>query len=249
MSEPPTLDLTDIDDYESLYHACSSVVPLQKTLILQNLQKLSKTDSLFYTNVTVDNGHVFNALVDSGSMACTISETVDAKLSQSTPDIEKKLAADFVIVGCGGHLVTPSAMYDLTTSVYGYKVVIPVLVVPGQTDEMILGSSAIKWLISQMKKTVTEENTASPLNSPHRMMNCPISSLCCPSQKAALSKEVSLCSQCLNIWCGQNCLHWMFLQWGVQSSSNPPNARPDLLKFWWGELSLPYGEMAGFLSK
>lgn len=156
MSEPPTLDLTDIDDYGTLYHACSSVVPPQKTLIVQSLQKLSKTDSLFYTDVTVHGGHGFNALVDSGSMACTISETVDAKLSQSTPDIEKKSAEDFVIVGCGGHLVTPSATYDLTTSVYGYKVVIPILVVPGQTDEMILGSNAIKWLISQMKKTVSD---------------------------------------------------------------------------------------------
>lgn len=55
-------------------------------------------------------------------------------------------------------------MYDLTTSVYGYKVVIPALVVPGQTDEMILGSNAIKWLISQMKKTVSDQNASSPVN-------------------------------------------------------------------------------------
>lgn len=164
MNEPPTLDVTDIDDYETLYHAYSSVVPPQKTLIVQSLQKLSKTDSLFYTDVTVNDGHVFKALVDSGSMACTISETVDAKLSQSTLDIKKKSAEDFVIVGCGGHLVTPSAMYDLTVSVYGYKVVIPVLVVPGQTDEMILGSNAVRWLISHMKQTVSDLNTSSPVN-------------------------------------------------------------------------------------
>lgn len=56
-------------------------------------------------------------------------------------------------------------MYDLTTTVYGYKVIIPVLVVPGQTDEIILGSNAIKWLISQMKETVSGQNITSAVNS------------------------------------------------------------------------------------
>lgn len=102
--------------------------------------------------------HVLRALLDSGSMACTVNETADTKLSKSIPNIEKKSAEDFVIVGCGGHLVTPSAIYDLTTTVYGYKMIIPVLVMPGQTDEMILGSNAIKWLISQMKETVSGQN-------------------------------------------------------------------------------------------
>lgn len=165
MSEPPTLDLTDIDDYETLYRTYSSIVPSQKTLIMQGLQRLSKTDSLFYTDVTTDGEHVLRALIDSGSMACTVSEAAATKLSQSIPNIEKKSAEDFVIVGCGGHLITPSAMYDLTASVYGYKVIIPVLVVPGQTDEMILGSNAIKWLIPRMKEAVSGQNITSPVNS------------------------------------------------------------------------------------
>lgn len=42
-------------------------------------------------------------------------------------------AEDFV--GCGGQIVTLSAIYDITASVYGYKVITPVLVVPGQTDD------------------------------------------------------------------------------------------------------------------
>lgn len=165
MNEPPTLDLTDINDYERLCHTYSSVVPPEKTLIVQDLQRLSKTDSLFYTEVSTDSGHVLRALVDSGSMACTLSETANKKLSQSIPNIGEKTAEDFVIVGCGGHLVTPSAMYDLTASVYGYKVIIPVLVVPGQTDDMILGSNAIKWLISQMKDTVGSQIITSPVSS------------------------------------------------------------------------------------
>lgn len=46
-----------------------------------------------------------------------------------------------------------------------YKVIIPVLVVPGQTDDMILGSNAIKWLISQMKKTLSGQDIGSTVNS------------------------------------------------------------------------------------
>ena len=92
-----------------------------KHLIVQNLQRLPETNELFYTDVSTDGGEVLRALVDSGSMACTVSETADSKLSQSIQNIEKRSAEDFIIVGCGGHPVTPSAIYDLTVSVYGYK--------------------------------------------------------------------------------------------------------------------------------
>ena len=87
---------------------------------MQDLHRLSKTYSLFYTDVTIGNGDVLRALVDSGSIACTLSETAGMKHGQSTPNIVKNSAEGHVIVGCGGHLVTPSAMYDLTVSVYGY---------------------------------------------------------------------------------------------------------------------------------
>ncbi|XP_030604464.1 uncharacterized protein LOC115793557 [Archocentrus centrarchus] len=95
------------------------------------------------------------------SSHCSTVPLADRKLSQSIPDIDRKSAEDFVIIGCGGHFVTPSAMYDLTVSVYGFRVIIPVLVVPGQTDDMILGSNAIKWLISQLKVTLGAQNSPS----------------------------------------------------------------------------------------
>lgn len=50
------------------------------------------------------------------------------------------LADDVVIVGCGGHQVTPKEMYDLDFAVCGCKIIIPALAVPGQVDEMILGN-------------------------------------------------------------------------------------------------------------
>ncbi len=44
-------------------------------------------------------------------------------------------------------------MYDLPVCVSGCKMIIPVLIVPGQTDEMILGSNAIKSLLTLLKNT------------------------------------------------------------------------------------------------
>ena len=63
--------------------------------------------------MTTDGGSVLRGLVDSGSMAYTVSVTADPKLSQSVPDIEKISAEDFVIVGCGSQLVTPSAKFTI----------------------------------------------------------------------------------------------------------------------------------------
>lgn len=65
----------------------------------------------------------------------------------------KRYSADVVIVGCGGHQVTPKALYDLDVTVYGCKIIIPALVVPGQAEEMILGSNAINKLIKLLKET------------------------------------------------------------------------------------------------
>ncbi len=92
-------------------------------------------------------------MVDSGSMACTMSEAAERLLLQYKPNLQKFPASDVVIIGCGGQRVTPKVMYELELSVYACKMVVPVLVVPGQTDNLILGSNAIKWLIQKMKET------------------------------------------------------------------------------------------------
>lgn len=73
-----------------------------------------------------ENGHVLNVLVDSRSTACTGNEKTDAVLTRSLPIVEKRLSNNFDIVGCGGHMVAPTAFYDLTVTVYGFKVVMPV---------------------------------------------------------------------------------------------------------------------------
>lgn len=152
VSEPPNSNNVDLEDHESLYQFYCSSAPSHKTLVFQGSQRISEIDSLFYTTASVTNGPKLKAMIDSGSMACTLSEAAEANLLRCTPDLKKYSAEDIVIVGCGGHQVTPKAIYDLEVSVYECKMIIPVLVVPGQADEMILGSNAIKRLMTLLKE-------------------------------------------------------------------------------------------------
>ncbi|KAL2100544.1 hypothetical protein ACEWY4_002305 [Coilia grayii] len=92
-------------------------------------------------------------MIDSGSMACTLSEAAVTRLLQHHSDLRACPADDVIIVGCGGHQVKPTAIYDMDVVAYDCKVVIPMLVVPGQTDDVILGSNAIKKILQLMRKT------------------------------------------------------------------------------------------------
>ncbi|KAL1277158.1 hypothetical protein QQF64_023831 [Cirrhinus molitorella] len=106
------------------------------------------------------------AMVDSGSVGCTLSEAAERRLLQHKPDLLKLSANNVIIIGCGGQHVTPKVMYELELTVYACTMVVPVLVVPGQTDDLILGSNAIKWLIQKMKETdVCWRLVWSPANS------------------------------------------------------------------------------------
>ncbi|RXN14312.1 interleukin-1 receptor accessory -like 1-A isoform X3 [Labeo rohita] len=103
--------------------------------------------------IPVEKDLIPKALIDSGSMACTISESAEESLLKSNPDMTSQSAQDVVIVGCGGHRVTPTAVYDLKATVYGCSMIIPALVVLGQTEEMILGTNVIKRLLTQLRET------------------------------------------------------------------------------------------------
>lgn len=92
-------------------------------------------------------------MIDSGSMARTLSEAAEARLLQHNSDLRKCPADNVIIVGCGGHQVTPKAIYDVDIVVYDCKMVVPMLVVPGQSDDMILCSNAIKKILELIRKT------------------------------------------------------------------------------------------------
>ncbi|KAJ3588942.1 hypothetical protein NHX12_010283 [Muraenolepis orangiensis] len=123
-----------MQDNESLYELYSSTIPSSKKLIFQGSQRIAETNSLFYTPVPVKNGPTLKALLDSGSMACTISESAVESLLQQCPDMKRDTADDYVIIGCGGHHVSPKDMYDLDVTVYD-------------------GSNAIKHILTQLKST------------------------------------------------------------------------------------------------
>ena len=118
-----------------------------------NRHRLEKSGCLFYTDVCSAGGAQLKAMIDIGSMSCSISEAAAARIVQHCPDLNSSPADDIVVVGAGGHHVYPKAVYDLEVVIYGFKLLIPTLVIPGQTDDMIVGSNAIKQLIHLMKKS------------------------------------------------------------------------------------------------
>lgn len=89
-------------------------------------------------------------------MSSTVSEEGGSKLQadgllphpQVTP-------SNVVQVGCGALAIQPKCIYDIEIEVYGFKFVVPTLVVPGQRDEFIIGSNVIKCILQKM---ISHEN-------------------------------------------------------------------------------------------
>ncbi len=85
-------------------------------------------------------------MTDSGSMSCSLSEAAAEHLLQHNPEIKKSSADDIVIIGVGGHHITPTAVFELEITVYGFKLLVPMIVIASQSDVMTLGSKAIRAL-------------------------------------------------------------------------------------------------------
>ena len=155
-NKPPLVDC-DVD-VESVYStACDSVGPGVE-VIYQNIQRLASTDKLFYTSVTVNDAVELRALVDSGSMACSLSSEVVPRLEQAGVLSSGSLnPVNVVLVGCGGLKTAPVGKCELVLTAYGHKASVPVLVVDGQIDELIIGSNLIKHLMRLMRKNRLSE--------------------------------------------------------------------------------------------
>ncbi|CAL9683192.1 unnamed protein product [Knipowitschia caucasica] len=93
-------------------------------------------------------------MLDSGSMACTLSEKAESEmLSKMALSNPNPLKRDIVLVGCGGTVSRPKCTYDIEMKLYGQSCVVPVLVVPGQRDDLIIGTNVIRYLMRQLKAT------------------------------------------------------------------------------------------------
>lgn len=91
-------------------------------------------------------------MLDSGSMACTFGEEAEERmLSEKVLAEPRPMTQEVVLVGCGGKLTKPKCMYEVELKVYGESCIVPVLVVPGQRDDLIIGTNVIKFLIHKLK--------------------------------------------------------------------------------------------------
>lgn len=144
--------LSDTHDPARLYEDCCAKAPEGTRIVIQATQKIEAFSELFYATVLVNHSVQFKGMLDSGSMACSISEHAVEKLSSAGVLPEKQHPEEnIVLIGCGGLQTRPEGFYNLEMQLYGARCVVPTLVVPGQHDDLILGSNVIKHVIRVLK--------------------------------------------------------------------------------------------------
>lgn len=143
----------DISNAETVYTMNKMACNDTQNVVFQNIHKVVSSDSLFYTPVMIGNTVTLKAMLDSGSMACTICETAEMKLREAGAfTAHDQFNTDVVLIGCGGRRVMPKSAVYLQMGVYGCKIIVPTLVVQGQHDEIILGTNVIKHVLHQYKQ-------------------------------------------------------------------------------------------------
>lgn len=144
---------TLVRDPENQYvDACLAAFDSTCVIYAQNIQKIKAFDDLFYISVIVNNGFHLRGMLDTGSMSCTLSEAAEQKLLDDDAVLdEKPLPENIILVGVGGRTAKPKCLYEVCMTLYGVNCRVPLLVVPGQHDDLILGTNLIKHIVSQMK--------------------------------------------------------------------------------------------------
>ncbi len=141
-------------DIESVYSSFRESFDKTKTVIFQNSMQVDQSSSLFYASVLLQDKVEVQGMLDSGSMATTLSADVVPQLRDTgVLDQDILSSSDIVLVGCGGKQTSPDGVINLKLEVYGVSFSVPVLIVSGQKDPIILGTNVLKPLISQMKQT------------------------------------------------------------------------------------------------
>ncbi len=98
----------DSDDIESVYTFLCENVPKSSKVIFQNTMRTAQSESLFYTNVLVQDKVELKGMMDTGSMATTISTDIIPMLKQAGVMTEGMLApADIVFSGLWGQTNQP----------------------------------------------------------------------------------------------------------------------------------------------
>ena len=173
-NEPPVCTEND-DDLESVYRSVCEERDLGRRPVLQYTQRLKSHDDLFYETVMLGGKLPARAMIDSGSMVCTLSSAVIPRLCECNVLKGNVLdPTDVVLVGCGGSKTVPSGMCELEVGIYGCRMIVPTLVVDGQSDYIILGSNILRCLVHQLKSKQREqaEGSSTPTDgsSPERKL-------------------------------------------------------------------------------
>ena len=73
------------------------------TVVVQNIHTVETFSKLFHAPVTVNRRTQLQGLLDTGSMACSISEEAEQRLlSDSVLTQQQELPQHIILVGCGG---------------------------------------------------------------------------------------------------------------------------------------------------
>lgn len=149
----PTLEGNE--DLKEVYAKVCKAMPEDCSVIIQDIHKVEPFGKLFHAPVTVSGSAQLQGLLDTGSMYCTISEEAKQRLLlKNIVTQPQELTQHIILVGCGGQRVSPKCMYVMKLDLYGVKCMVPVLVVAGQKDDIIIGTNMLKYVLSQLKNDV-----------------------------------------------------------------------------------------------
>ncbi|KAK0147322.1 hypothetical protein N1851_013258 [Merluccius polli] len=139
-------------DLQSVYSQFCFLAGDNSAVIIQNTQRLSATDDLFHTDVVIQDAVKLRAMLDSGSMACSLSARALPLLKQNDVIPPGSISpTSVVLVGCGGSRTNPVGVCELQMRVFGCCFSVPTFIVEGQGDDLILGSNVMKHFIRVLK--------------------------------------------------------------------------------------------------
>lgn len=73
----------DMLDAETVYTSVKDSCNDSEVVVYQNIHRVGSSDSLFYTTMAMGETVKMGGMLDSGSMACSISETAETTLREA----------------------------------------------------------------------------------------------------------------------------------------------------------------------
>lgn len=149
--EPPFEEgqsvFSSVHDIQSVYSYFCERAP---TVIFHPMIT-DESDSLFYTTVLAQDKIELKGMLDTGSMASTLRADILLRLREAGLQWDSIASSNIVFVGCSGNLTSPVGICDLKLQLYRFSYSVPVLIVEGLSDELIIGINALKPMIKQFK--------------------------------------------------------------------------------------------------